>query len=88
LGFHAEARLWARVAPAHLAATGAAIADHLEVAFCAGTTGPSNLLVSLACRDSRDLYRYLAERLGALPQVREVEIAPVIRVVKRAGRRP
>jgi len=88
LGYHAEARLWASVPPAHLAETGAAVAAHPEVAFCAATTGPTNLLVSAVCRDSRDLYRYLTERLGALPLIGEVQTAPVIRVVKRAGRRP
>jgi len=86
LGHHAEARLWASVPPAHLAATGAAVAAHPEVAFCAATTGPTNLLISAVCRDSRDLYRYLTERLGALPLIGEVQTAPVIRVVKRAGR--
>ena len=73
---------------AHLAETGAAIAAHPEVAFCAATTGPTNLLISVVCRDSRDLYRYLTERLGTLPLIGEVQTAPVIRVVKRAGRRP
>jgi DNA-binding Lrp family transcriptional regulator len=85
LGYHADARLWASVPPSHLAETGAAIAAHPEVAFCAATTGPTNLLVSAICRDSEDLYRYLTERIGALPLVRDVETAPVIRTVKRAG---
>jgi DNA-binding Lrp family transcriptional regulator len=85
LGYRTDARLWASVAPSSLAETGAAIAAHPEVAFCAATTGPTNLLVSAVCRDSEDLYRYLTERIGALPLVREVETAPVIRTVKRAG---
>jgi DNA-binding Lrp family transcriptional regulator len=88
LGYHAEARLWASVPPAHLAETGAAVAAHPEVAFCGATTGPTNLLISAVCRDNRDLYRYLTERLGALPLIGELQTAPVIRVVKRAGRRP
>ncbi|HEX3789807.1 MAG TPA: Lrp/AsnC family transcriptional regulator [Pseudonocardiaceae bacterium] len=88
LGYHADVRLWASVPPAQLAETGAAIAAHPEVAFCAATTGPTNLLVSAVCRDNADLYRYLTERIGALPLVREVETAPVIRTVKRAGGYP
>jgi hypothetical protein len=36
----------------------------------------------------RDFYRYLTECLGALPLTGEVQTAPEIRVVKRAGRRP
>lgn len=85
LGFAAEARLWASVPPAELAAAGAALAGHPEVAFAAATTGPTNLVASVVCRDNADLYRYLTERAGALPLVRELETAPVLRVVKRAG---
>lgn len=85
LGYRADARLWASVSPAHLAETGAAIVAHPEVAFCAATTGPTNLLVSVVCRDSADLYRYLTDRLGKLPQIHDVQTAPVIRTIKRAG---
>ncbi len=88
LGYHTEARLWASVPPAHLAQTGAAVAAHPEVAFCAATTGPTNLLIAIVCRDNRDFYRYLTERLAALPLIGEIQTAPVIRVLKRAGRRP
>lgn len=88
LGRHAEVRIWASVPPGHLARTGAAVAAHPEVVFCAATTGPTNLLISAVCRDNQDLYRYLTEHLGALPLIGEVQTAPVIRVVKRAGRRP
>ncbi|MEV4580440.1 Lrp/AsnC family transcriptional regulator [Nonomuraea jabiensis] len=87
-GHHAEVRVWASVPPTHLAETGAAVADHREAAFCAAATGPTNLLISAVCRDNRDLYRYLTECLGALPQIHQIQTAPVIRVVKRAGRRP
>lgn len=87
LGYRTDARLWATVSPSHLAETGNAIAAHPEVAFCAATTGPTNLLVTAVCRDGKDLYRYLTERIGALP-LREVETAPVIRTVKRAGAYP
>ena len=88
LGYHHEARLWATVPPGRLAETGAAVAAHPEVAFCAATTGPTNLLIATVCRDGRDFYRYLTERLGALPLTGEVQTAPVIRIVKRSGRRP
>ncbi|NMH82543.1 Lrp/AsnC family transcriptional regulator [Pseudonocardia xinjiangensis] len=85
MGFHTEARLWASVPPSHLADTGAAIAAHPEVAFCAATTGATNLLAAVVCRDGPDFYRYLTERIGALPLVREVETAPLMRTVKRSG---
>ncbi|WP_181781689.1 Lrp/AsnC family transcriptional regulator [Pseudonocardia pini] len=88
LGYHAYSRLWLTVSPAHLAEAGRAIAAHSEVAFCAATTGRSNLVVSAICRDQRDLYRYLTERIGALPMIGEVETAPVMRTLKRAGAYP
>jgi DNA-binding Lrp family transcriptional regulator len=88
LGYRMDARLWISVPPAQLAETGAAIAGHSEVVFCGATTGRTNLLVSVVCRDSADLYRYLTERIGALPQIREVETAPELRTVKRAGAYP
>jgi DNA-binding Lrp family transcriptional regulator len=84
----AEAHLWTSVQPADLPETGAAVAAHPEVAFCAATTGPTNLLISAVCRDTRDLYRYLTERLGALSAIGEIQTAPVVRTVKRASRRP
>jgi DNA-binding Lrp family transcriptional regulator len=86
-GFHAQVRLWASVPPAHLAATGAAVALHPEVNFCAATTGPTNLLISATCRDNADLYRYLTEGIGGLPLISDVQTAPVVRVIKRAGHR-
>ncbi|MFF3256121.1 Lrp/AsnC family transcriptional regulator [Actinacidiphila glaucinigra] len=85
LGFQAEARLWASVPPSRLAEVGRAIADHPEVPFCAATTGRTNLLAAVVCRDGPDLYRYLTERIGALSLVRDVETAPLMRTVKRAG---
>ena len=66
----------ASIPPEHLAETGTAIAAHPEVAFCAATTGPTNLMVSTVCRDAADLYRYLIERLGTLPQIHAIQTAP------------
>jgi DNA-binding Lrp family transcriptional regulator len=85
LGFHAEAWLWMSVKPAKLAAVGEALAQHPEVTVAAATTGPANLFAGVTCRNSRDLYRYLTERIGSLKAVRHVETAPLIRTVKRAG---
>lgn len=85
LGYHAEARMWLTVRPAGLAATAAAVAAHPETSFAAVTTGRTNLVASVICRDAADLYRYLTERVGALPDVHAVETAPLVRTVKRAG---
>ncbi|GAB2844837.1 Lrp/AsnC family transcriptional regulator [Lentzea nigeriaca] len=84
-GFHTQARLWMRVEPRHLAEVGAALATHPEVYFAAVTTGPANLVASVTCRSSGDLYRFLTEGVGSLEGVRESESAPVMRTLKRVA---
>jgi DNA-binding Lrp family transcriptional regulator len=83
-GFHTQARLWMRVRPRHLAEAGAALATHPEVYFAAATTGPANLVASVTCRSSGDLYRYQTESIGMLDGVSELETAPVLRTLKRS----
>ncbi|MFE2913247.1 Lrp/AsnC family transcriptional regulator [Kitasatospora indigofera] len=84
-GFRTQALLLATVAPADLAVVGAALNTHPEVPFAAAITGAANLVAVVICRDNDALYEYLTERIGALPQVRRVELITVIRTVKRAG---
>lgn len=86
LGYRAEAWLWMKVRPSHLASVGAALAAHPEVDVAAATTGPSNLMAGVTCVDTRDLYRYLTERVAPLDGVRELETSPVVRTLKRAGK--
>ncbi|GGS81339.1 Lrp/AsnC family transcriptional regulator [Nonomuraea spiralis] len=85
LDYQVEAQLWMSVPPADLDATGRALADHPEVAFAGATTGPTNLAASVVCRDDAAFYRYLTDSLGALPAIRHIETAPIIRTIKRAG---
>lgn len=85
LGFGIEAFCWLTVAPGKLAAVGRAMAEHPEAGFVAATTGPTNLVAGLVCRDVEAFYAYLTDRLGALEGVGALETAPVIRSVKRAG---
>ena len=82
-GFPAQARLWMRVEPRNLAEAGATLATHSEVYFAAATTGPANLVASVTCGSTGDLYRYLTERIGSLDGVRESETAPILRTLKR-----
>ena len=51
----------------------------------AATTGASNLSATVLCRDDHALYRYLTERIASLDSVNALEVAPVIRTVKRAA---
>jgi len=85
LGFETLAILWLTVDPAMMRRTAEALAEHPEVAFAAATTGPTNLLVFVACRDVDSLYDYLEGAIGSLPGIRQLESAPVIRNSKRAG---
>jgi DNA-binding Lrp family transcriptional regulator len=85
LGVQAPALLWLEVEPAHLEATGQAIAGHPEIPFAAATTGVTNLAASALFRDTRHMYDYLTTRLPSLPGIRSLETAPVIRRVKQVG---
>jgi DNA-binding Lrp family transcriptional regulator len=81
LGHGVEAMCWLTVAP-HALAAGTAVAGQPEVRFAAATSGRTNLLVSLLCRTTDDLYTWVAERLGALADVRSAETSLTLRRVK------
>jgi DNA-binding Lrp family transcriptional regulator len=85
LGFGVSAMMWLSVAPASLDEAGRAMATHPEIPFVAATTGLSNLVASVICRDAEHLYEYLNGPLAALPGVRSVETVPAIGTLKRAG---
>lgn len=85
LGFHAQAILWLSVQPVHLVAAAEALAQLAEVALAAITTGPTNLLAKVVCRDVDALYTCLTERIAPIEAIAHMETAPVIRTVKRAA---
>ena len=85
LGFHTTAALWLTVAPADLEPVAARIAEHPEVEFCGAVSGAANLVVSVVCRDSPDLYRYLTRRLGSIDAIGQAEIVVAARRLKQAG---
>jgi DNA-binding Lrp family transcriptional regulator len=85
LGVNLHAMLWLTVEPSQLDAVGRALAGHPEVPFAAATTGPTNVVVTAALRDTQHLYEYLTGPLAALPGVTSVETAPIIRTLKRTG---
>ena len=84
-GITTRAHLWMSVAPARLAAVGEAMARHAEIPFVAATTGASNLMASVLCRDDEALYRYLTERIASLDGVTALEVAPIMRTAKRTA---
>lgn len=85
LGFTVEALLWVQVEPSSLHEAGQAAAAHQQVAFAAATSGTTNLLLAVGCRDVAELYDYLAHEIGLLAGVRSVQTAVVLRNMKRAG---
>ncbi|ROR35448.1 Lrp/AsnC family transcriptional regulator [Kitasatospora cineracea] len=87
-GLRTHTWLWLNVVPSELAAAGAALAGHPEVAYACATTGPSNLHAVVITRSVRELYAYLTTRVAALPGVQHLETAPTIRIVKGPGPLP
>ncbi len=80
-----EAVLWLKVEPSSLHEAGITLGSHREVAFAAACTGPAALLAYVSVSDPTTLYTYLTSSIATLPGVREVESAPVIRVLKGPG---
>ncbi|WP_333767833.1 Lrp/AsnC family transcriptional regulator [Streptomyces sp. IBSBF 2435] len=86
LGYEAEIMLWLTVPPAELVSVAEKLSHHPEVVFAAATSGQSNLVAIVVCRDIDAFYDYMSTRIGALKTVSHVESAPVLQSVKRAGR--
>jgi DNA-binding Lrp family transcriptional regulator len=76
LGLHLVAALWFTVAPAHLAAVGARLADHDELPFVGAVTGSTNIMASALTRDAEALYRYLTTKVAAIEGIHTVEVVP------------
>jgi DNA-binding Lrp family transcriptional regulator len=74
------------VQPAALNAIAQTLAGHVEVAFAAATTGASNIVAFVVVHDLDELYEFLADRIGGLAGVLQVDTAPMGRQVKYAGR--
>jgi DNA-binding Lrp family transcriptional regulator len=84
VGIRSVATLWFTVAPSDLAAVGARLADHSEVAFVSAITGTANLMASTRCRDAPAFYRYLTTKVAEVPGVHSVETVPQLRRVKQS----
>ncbi|GAA2737714.1 Lrp/AsnC family transcriptional regulator [Actinocorallia aurantiaca] len=82
MGDEVGAMCWLTVAPHALDEIGRAVADHREVRFAAATTGRSNLVLSVLCRSTSDLYAYLTEKIGTLTGIQTVETTLTLRRVK------
>ncbi|TQS45755.1 Lrp/AsnC family transcriptional regulator [Cryptosporangium phraense] len=85
LGLQMEAMMWLSVAPHAMVEAAETLARHPEVPFVAATTGPSNLVASLVCKDVGALYEYLTQRVSAIPAIHHIETNPIVRTLKREG---
>jgi DNA-binding Lrp family transcriptional regulator len=81
-GIHAPTLLWMSVVPTRLAAVGQALAERPEFPFVAATTGSTNLVAALECRDDQSLYEYLTGEMTSLDGLTHIETAPVMQLVK------
>jgi len=70
------------VVPAKLDQVGRALADRAEVPFVAATTGSTNLMAAVLCRDDRSLYEFITGDIALLDGLIHIETAPVMRAVK------
>lgn len=85
LGMEVEAMMWLSVAPQAMVEAGETLAGHPEIPFVAATTGPTNIVASLVCRDVTALYDYLSNRVATISAIHRIETSPVVRTVKREG---
>ena len=85
LGMEIEALLWLSVAPQGMVEAAETLASHPEVPFVAATTGSSNLVASLVCKNVGALYEYLTTKVAAIPAIQHVETNPIVRTIKREG---
>nr|WSW70600.1 AsnC family transcriptional regulator [Streptomyces sp. NBC_00995] len=85
LGYHLNATVWLRVAPARLERAGDEIARHEEVAFAGATSGDHNIMAIVICRDAEEFYRYLSTRLAAVPGIDAYGVSIRMRRLKQAA---
>jgi DNA-binding Lrp family transcriptional regulator len=81
LGFASEALLWIATGPANLEAVGDALSRHPQVRFTAATTGAANLLVAVVAENLDGLYTFLARTIGALNDIRVLDVTPILETV-------
>ncbi|MGW5742412.1 Lrp/AsnC family transcriptional regulator [Amycolatopsis sp. NPDC003861] len=81
LGLEIDANVWMTVPPGRLDEVGRTLADHPMVHGTLATTGVTNLMAAVWCRDLGDLYAFVT-RL----EVPSAEVTVVAQAVKRGAR--
>lgn len=85
LGYHLNATLWLRVAPARLHQIGTELAGHDQVAFTGAISGEHNLMAIVLCKDAEDFYRYLTDRLATIDGIDSYAVSIRVRRLKQAA---
>ena len=85
MGLAVEAMMWLSVAPHGMVEAAETLAGHAEVPFVAATTGSTNIVASLVCKDVAALYEYLTSKVAAIPAIHHIETNPIVRTLKREG---
>ncbi|MDH2426783.1 Lrp/AsnC family transcriptional regulator [Sphaerisporangium sp. TRM90804] len=83
LGLRVEVQLGLEVRPAGLDAVGSALARHPGVRYCAAIAGGRDLLVEVCLTHELELYRFITQVIGGLPDVVDVDMAFITRAYKR-----
>ena len=87
LGYLARANLWLRVHPARLEEAGRLLAEMPEVVFVTALSGRDNLLAVVHCRGLHELFAFASARVGGVPGVEALDVAPIVQQVKQIGTR-
>ncbi len=83
LGLRVEVQLGLEVRPAGLDVVGTELARHPGVRYCAAIAGSHDLLVEVCLAHEMELYRFVTQIIGGLPDVIDVDMAFITRAYKR-----
>ncbi|WP_026425218.1 Lrp/AsnC family transcriptional regulator [Actinokineospora inagensis] len=83
-GLTVDANIWMTVPPGQLPAVGARLAATPQVHGVLATTGPTNLMAAVFCKDMPELYHFVT----SLTDIPSAEVTLITTALKRAGHRP
>jgi DNA-binding Lrp family transcriptional regulator len=84
LGYDVELMMWLQIELSRLEEVAAALASRVEVRYVSATSGYSDLVAEVILRSQQDLYRFRTQVLGALPGIRQADLALELYTPKRA----
>jgi DNA-binding Lrp family transcriptional regulator len=83
LGYDIEAVLWMSVRAAAIDTVGNTLAEHPVVRYCGAALGGCNLVAHVVLPRTDELYTFIIETLGGLPEITEVDMSLVTHAYKR-----